>query len=52
MAALRAEAWFERARMANRRSKALLDEAVRLARRHQLTVRLGEVLVTRGGREP
>ena len=47
VAALRAEAWFERARMANRRSKELLDEAVRLARRHQLQVRLGEVLVTR-----
>jgi tetratricopeptide (TPR) repeat protein len=47
VAALRAEAWFERARMANRRSKVLLDEAVRLARRHQLQVRLGEVLVTR-----
>jgi tetratricopeptide (TPR) repeat protein len=45
--ALRAEAWSERARLANERAKALLDEAVRVASRHQLGRRLGEVLVTR-----
>jgi tetratricopeptide (TPR) repeat protein len=45
--ALRAEAWSERARLANTRAKELLDEAVRVARRHRLDDRLGDVLVTR-----
>ena len=45
--ALRAEAWSERARLANGRAKALLDEAGRVARRHQLDSHLGDVLVTR-----
>jgi tetratricopeptide (TPR) repeat protein len=45
--ALRAEAWSERTRLANVRAKALLDEAVRIARRHRLDERLGDVLVTR-----
>lgn len=45
--ALRAEAWSERARLANARAKVLLDEAARVARRHRLDERLGDVLVTR-----
>jgi len=45
--ALRAQAWFERARLANRRARALLDEAVAIAAADGLTARLGEVLVTR-----
>jgi tetratricopeptide (TPR) repeat protein len=45
--ALRAEAWSERARLANGRAKVLLDEAGRVARRHRLDDRLGDVLVTR-----
>lgn len=45
--ALRAEAWSERARLGNGRAKVLLDEAVRVARRHRLDGRLGQVLVTR-----
>jgi tetratricopeptide (TPR) repeat protein len=45
--ALRAQAWSERARLANTRAKVLLDEAVRIARRHRLDARLGDVLVTR-----
>jgi tetratricopeptide (TPR) repeat protein len=45
--ALRAEAWSERARLGNTRAKELLDEAVRVARRHRLEGPLGEVLVTR-----
>lgn len=48
VAALRAEAWFERTRLSHDRAKALLDEAVRTARRHRLDARLGDVLVTRG----
>jgi tetratricopeptide (TPR) repeat protein len=45
--ALRAEAWSERARLANDRARVLLDEAVRVAHRRRLRGRLGEVLVTR-----
>jgi tetratricopeptide (TPR) repeat protein len=45
--ALRAQAWSERARLANDRAKALLDEAVRVAHHRGLRDRLGEVLVTR-----
>jgi tetratricopeptide (TPR) repeat protein len=45
--ALRAEAWSERARLGNTRAKELLDEAVRVARRHGLDGPLGGVLVTR-----
>src|SRR6266545_72803 len=45
--ALRAEAWSERARLSNGRAKVLLDEAARMARRHRLDGRLGEVLITR-----
>lgn len=48
VAALRAEAWFHRTRLDELRAKRLLDEAARLARRHRLPTRLGEVLVTRG----
>jgi len=48
VAALRAEAWYERTRLVNGRAKALLDEAVRVAQRHRLDDRLGEALVTRG----
>ncbi|MGQ0774994.1 MAG: CHAT domain-containing protein [Pseudonocardiales bacterium] len=46
--ALRAEAWFERIRLAHGRAKALLDEAIRIARQHHLDALLGQVLVTRG----
>ncbi len=45
--ALRAQAWVERARLDNRRAKQLLDEAVRIARRHQLHDDLRAVLLTR-----
>jgi len=48
VAALRAEAWFERIRLAHDRATLLLDEAVRVARKHHLDARLGQVLVTRG----
>jgi tetratricopeptide (TPR) repeat protein len=48
VAALRAEAWFERIHLAHDRAKLLLDEAVRIARKHRLNDRLGDVLVTRG----
>ena len=48
VAALRAEAWFERSRLAHGRARALLDEAVRTARRQRLDSLLGQVLVTRG----
>src|SRR5215207_5624 len=48
VAALRAEAWWHRGRLDEARAKRLLDEAVRTARRHGLTTRLGEALVTRG----
>lgn len=48
VAAMRAEAWYHRTRLEEDRAKALLDEAARLARRHRLTARLGDVLVTRG----
>jgi CHAT domain-containing protein/tetratricopeptide (TPR) repeat protein len=48
VAALRAQAWFERIRLAHDRATALLDEAVRVARRHHLDSRLGQALVTRG----
>lgn len=46
--ALRAEAWSERTRLNDVRAKALLDEAARLASRHGLDARLGDVLVSRG----
>ncbi len=46
--ALRAHAWAERSRLADRRAKGLLDEAARIARRHGLAGRLGEVLTSRG----
>ena len=45
--ALRAQAWVERSRLDNRQAKDLLDEAVRLARRHHLDGELREVLLTR-----
>ena len=45
--ALRALAWYERARSNHARAKALLDEAVTVARRHGLPGRLHEALVTR-----
>ncbi|MGH4018635.1 MAG: hypothetical protein ACRDT0_05210, partial [Pseudonocardiaceae bacterium] len=48
VAALRAAAWFERIRLAHGRARVLLDEAARIARRHQLDSLLGQVLVTRG----
>jgi tetratricopeptide (TPR) repeat protein len=48
VAALRAQAWFERIRLAHDRAKVLLDEAVHIAQKHRLNDRLGEVLVTRG----
>jgi tetratricopeptide (TPR) repeat protein len=48
IAALRAEAWLERIHLAHDRALVLLDEAVRVARRHHLDVQLGQVLVTRG----
>jgi tetratricopeptide (TPR) repeat protein len=48
VAALRAEAWLERIHLAHDRALVLLDEAVRVARRHHLNGQLGQVLVTRG----
>ena len=45
--ALRAQAWAERSTYANRNAKDLLDEAARIARRHHLDARLGEVLTSR-----
>lgn len=45
---LRAQAWFERSRLAHARASVLLDEAIRLARQHHLGALLGQVLVTRG----
>ncbi|MBA2389515.1 MAG: CHAT domain-containing protein [Geodermatophilaceae bacterium] len=47
VAALRAEAWAERARLDDTQARKLLNEAAGLARRHRLDERLGEVLVTR-----
>jgi tetratricopeptide (TPR) repeat protein len=44
---LRALAWYERSRSDHARAKALLDEAVRVANRHNLPGRLHDVLVTR-----
>lgn len=44
---LRALGWYERARSNHVQAKVLLDEAVRIADRHQLPGRLREVLVTR-----
>src|SRR5215470_6018339 len=44
---LRALGWCERARNNHKRATDLLDEAVRIARRHKLPGRLREVLVTR-----
>jgi hypothetical protein len=46
-AALRAQAWLEHARLANRAAKTLLDEAAELADRHRLDRRMREVLVSR-----
>ncbi|MGH3914340.1 MAG: hypothetical protein ACRDTC_13190, partial [Pseudonocardiaceae bacterium] len=46
--ALRAEAWFERTRLAHVRARALLDEAIRMARTLGWAALLGQVLVTRG----
>jgi tetratricopeptide (TPR) repeat protein len=46
--ALRAEAWWHRIRLDGHRAKRLLDDAVRIGRRHGLTGPLGQVLVTRG----
>lgn len=48
VAALRALGWLERIHLAHDRALVLLDEAVRVARRHHLDVQLGQVLVTRG----
>jgi hypothetical protein len=48
VAALRAEAWFERTHLAHDRATVLLDEAVRVAREDRLDALLGQVLVTRG----
>ncbi|MDQ3885964.1 MAG: hypothetical protein M3308_02860, partial [Actinomycetota bacterium] len=44
---LRALAWYERARSNHARAKALLDEAVGIAYRHNLPGRLRDALVTR-----
>jgi tetratricopeptide (TPR) repeat protein/CBS domain-containing protein len=49
--ALRALAWTERARLANRSARELLDEAAALCRRAGLATRLGEVLITRSAVE-
>jgi tetratricopeptide (TPR) repeat protein len=48
VAALRAEAWYERIHLAHDRAMTLLDEAARVARRHRLAAGLGQVLVARG----
>lgn len=45
--ALRAQAWVERLAAHNASAKAVLDEAVRLAEKHGLERRLGELLVSR-----
>jgi tetratricopeptide (TPR) repeat protein len=45
--ALRAVAWAEHVRLNNEGAKALLDQAARLAARHRLDRRLGDVLVSR-----
>ncbi|GIF00735.1 CHAT domain-containing protein [Paractinoplanes rishiriensis] len=45
--AIRALAWAERARLADGEAKRLLDEAVRLARRHGLDQALADVLMSR-----
>jgi tetratricopeptide (TPR) repeat protein len=45
--ALRAQAWAERARLAAASAKRLLDEGVRIARRHGLSQVLADVLITR-----
>ncbi|MBC8090853.1 MAG: CHAT domain-containing protein [Pseudonocardia sp.] len=49
--ALRAAAWFERSRLANRTAKSLLDDAVALARRVGLEHRQAEALITRSAVE-
>jgi tetratricopeptide (TPR) repeat protein len=46
-AALRACAWYRHSALDNRRAKTLLDEAVRVARTHDLPDRLAEALLTR-----
>jgi tetratricopeptide (TPR) repeat protein len=48
IAALRAQGWYERLRLAHDRALQLLDEAARLARRNGLAAPLAEVLVSRG----
>jgi tetratricopeptide (TPR) repeat protein len=48
IAALRAEAWYARIRLAHERGIGLLNEAARIARRCGFETRLGDVLVTRG----
>jgi tetratricopeptide (TPR) repeat protein len=48
VAALRAEAWYERLRHSHDRALRLLDQAARLARRHGLDGWLGAVLTSRG----
>jgi tetratricopeptide (TPR) repeat protein len=48
VAALRADAWYARIRVAHERAIALLNEAVRVSRKRGFTTRLGDVLVTRG----
>ena len=45
---LRASGWAERYALEHRHAIRLLNEAARIARRHQLTHVLGDVLVTRG----
>ena len=45
--ALRAQAWLQRAQFAAAGAKRLLDEAVAVARRHQLKATLADVLMTR-----
>ena len=49
--ALRASGWAERYALEHQRALRLLNEAVRVARRHKLNQVLGEVLVTRGAVE-
>jgi tetratricopeptide (TPR) repeat protein len=48
VAALRAEAWYARIRLAHERAIGLLNEAARIARRRGFESRLGDVLLTRG----
>jgi CHAT domain-containing protein/tetratricopeptide (TPR) repeat protein len=45
---LRAAAWFERSQLRHDRAAALLDEAVRIGRRHRLDAELRQALTTRG----